>query len=537
MIFQRQPPWKIVLIALIILAVIFACSFPSTLNQATLVPNRTSTEYSTLHSQVSPSPSLIETTTMQMTVTPITVFHPSATPTATETADPWHSITPTPDALRVLPTLRSHPEEYVVRAGDALNQIARNYTTSVQAIANENLLEDINLLKVGQVLVIPAPDPHGVAPDTKIIPDSELVFGPASVDFDTAAFIQKLGGYLSRYEDEVDEVKLDGTEIINRISRLYSVNPRLLLALLEFQSGWVTNPDPLAHTMNYPLQILDAHRVGLYQQLTWAANELNRGYYLWRINALPAVSLADGTVMRMNATINAGTAGVQHYFAQIHDLHPWLQAISPDGLLAVYMQLFGSPFALAIEPLIPADLVQPLMQLPFEPDKLWRYTGGPHGGWGSGSAWAALDFAPPGEPLGCVTSDEWVVAVADGLIVRSENGHVIQDLSGDGHEQTGWVIFYLHIETRHRVEAGVYLQAGERVGHPSCEGGYSTGTHVHIARRYNGEWISADGSLPFIMDGWVPGSYGRPYYGYLTRDGQRLEARTGRHPDNAIQRD
>ena len=132
------------------------------------------------------------------------------------------------------------------------------------------------------------------------------------------------------------------------------------------------------------------------------------------------------------------------------------------------------------------------MQLPLEPNVDWAFTGGPHGGWGSGSAWAALDFAPGRQGLGCVQSDDWVVAVADGLISRADSGRVIQDLDNDGNEGTGWTVLYMHIEGRDRVEPGTYLKAGERIGHPSCTGGYSTGTHFHLARRYNGEWIPAD---------------------------------------------
>jgi LasA protease len=533
----NRPNLKNTLVALIILATVFACSTFDLSQPLSGVPQPISTR--TPRTTPAATNTLIpsHTAVFEHTITPTAENRLTDTPTATETVYAWQAITPTPDVPRVLPTLRSNSTEYVVRSGDTLNQIARTFTTSLSVIAEANQLQDINLLNVGQVLVIPPPNPQGVAPDTKVIPDSELVFGPASVGFEVTAFIQDQGGYLASYQEEVGEVEYEGAEIIDLISRTYSVNPRLLLALLEFQSGWLTQADPDALTLDFPLQIFDARRSGLYQQIAWAANELNRGYYLWRVNALPALLLADGTVLHVDATINAGTAAVQHYFAQIYDFYPWQQAIAPDGLLAVYTRLFGSPFALAVEPLIPPDLEQPFMQLPFEPGKVWRYTGGPHGGWGGGSAWAALDFAPPGKPLGCVQSDEWVVAVADGLIVRSEDGHVIQDLSGDGHEQTGWVVFYLHIETRNRVEAGVYLKAGERVGHPSCEGGYSTGTHVHIARRYNGEWISADGSLPFVMEGWVPGSYGRPYYGYMMRAGQRLEALTGLHPENAIQRD
>jgi murein DD-endopeptidase MepM/ murein hydrolase activator NlpD len=107
--------------------------------------------------------------------------------------------------------------------------------------------------------------------------------------------------------------------------------------------------------------------------------------------------------------------------------------------------------------------------------------------------------------------------------LRTGNGAVLQDLdisgedSSDGLEQTGWVVLYMHIEARDRVQEGAYVRAGERIGHASCEGGVSTGTHVHLARRYNGEWIPADGSLPFVLDGWVS-RRGIEYDGYLDQD-------------------
>jgi murein DD-endopeptidase MepM/ murein hydrolase activator NlpD len=126
-----------------------------------------------------------------------------------------------------------------------------------------------------------------------------------------------------------------------------------------------------------------------------------------------------------------------------------------------------------------------------------------------------------------VTSDAWVVAAANGVIVRAENGAVIQDLDNDGYEQTGWDILYMHIETRDRVQPGTYVVAGERIGHPSCEGGVSNGTHVHLARKYNGEWIAADGNLPFNLDGWISSGNGVEYDGYLTRGGTQLEAMEG----------
>jgi LasA protease len=106
----------------------------------------------------------------------------------------------------------------------------------------------------------------------------------------------------------------------------------------------------------------------------------------------------------------------------------------------------------------------------------------------------------------------------------------------DGLEQTGWVVLYMHIESRDRVQPGDYVKAGDRIGHPSCEGGFSSGTHVHLARRYNGEWISADRNLPFNLDGWISEGAGEEYNGYLKKGDLVVEAWEGFFPVNMIGR-
>lgn len=462
---------------------------------------------------------------------------PTRTPLYFATRDPdLPRYTPTPDAPHPLPTLRKDPETYVVRRGDTLGTIAQRYGISIQSIVEANQIINPDLLSVGQVLTIPAPQPLPPGPSYKIIPDSELVNSPAAAFFDTRNFVDGIDNYLSNLREEVEGITLTGAQIVDRVSREYSVNPRLLLAILEYQSGWVTLRTPPEKTLDYPMGYLHPSYKGLYRQLSWAANNLNQGYYLWKSGGIAAWILSDGAVVPPNATINAGTAGIQHFFSILYDQPGWFTAVSENGLAATYQRLFGYPFDYAVEPLIPTDLTQPSMQLPFEAGTIWSFTGGPHGGWGSGSAWAALDFAPPGEALGCVLSDAWVVAVADGLIVRAENGAVVQDLDSDGLEQTGWSVLYMHIEARDRVQPGTRLRAGERIGHPSCEGGYSTGTHVHLARRYNGEWIPADTHLPFVLDGWVSSGDGIEYDGWLTRDGQIVEAWEGRKAENQIYR-
>jgi LasA protease len=118
---------------------------------------------------------------------------------------------------------------------------------------------------------------------------------------------------------------------------------------------------------------------------------------------------------------------------------------------------------------------------------------------------------------GCIPTDEWATAVADGVVARSETGMVMLDLDGDGDERTGWVVLYLHVATEGRVAKGAILKAGDAVGHPSCEGGEATGTHVHIARKYNGEWVPAGGALAFNLEGWIAQAGSQPYLGTLTR--------------------
>ena len=111
-----------------------------------------------------------------------------------------------------------------------------------------------------------------------------------------------------------------------------------------------------------------------------------------------------------------------------------------------------------------------------------------------------------------------------GLEKVGEEGILVLDLDGDGDKHTGWVVFYLHIAARDRVPVGTLVKAGDFLGYPSCEGGRSTGTHIHIARKYNGEWMVADGVIPFVLSGWRPERGNEPYEGWLIKGDMRVLA-------------
>jgi len=402
-----------------------------------------------------------------------------------------------------LPTPTPAPYVHIVKAGESLSYIAYNLGCTVEDIiqANDDL-DDPNSIEVGQRLVIPSLTlPTG--PGNLLLPDSEFVYGPAHLDFDVGAFCAARPGYLKSYQEEVDGQVLSGPEIVEMVARRYSVGPRLLLAVLEFKSGWVDNPTPTAMALEYPLGRTQEWQSGLLYQLAWAADQLNWGYYDWKGRGRRVIRLADWSRAQYDPGLNAATAAVQYLLAHeaTWDQWPIFCGDGPDSFIATYRRLFGDPFARSLDPVVPPDLEMPELRLPWESGQTWYLTSGPHGGWNNGSAWAALDFAPPGK-IGCWTAEEWVVAAASGFVVRSEKGIVMQDLDGDGHEETGWNLLYMHVATDGRVPVGTMLEQGQRVGHPSCEAGLSTASHVHLARKYNGEWIPADGSLPMILSGW-----------------------------------
>ena len=84
-------------------------------------------------------------------------------------------------------------------------------------------------------------------------------------------------GYLSQYVEEIEGQLVDGADLVGLVAQRQSVNPRLLLSVVEHQSGWVTRQ--VAGANEYPLGFSQPGYEGLYQQLSWAANKLNQGYY------------------------------------------------------------------------------------------------------------------------------------------------------------------------------------------------------------------------------------------------------------------
>ena len=474
--------------------------------------------------------------------TPEVVVQPTLTVTAQVTVE-MPTITPTPidevfvtqeptSPIESTPTSQGNTSTilYYAQSGDWLPAVANRFGVDITTIASPNILPDKGLLDAGTLLIIPDVLDRSIpyTPAMQLLPDSEFVFSASNLDFDIATYVREAGGYLATYREYLGSTGwMSGAGSVERVAYENSVNPRLLLAILDYESSWVRGMPENDFRIDYPLGHESYRDKGVFQQISWAINQLSAGYYGWRSGALTEIRFSDGNTLRIDPKLNAGTVALMYYFSRQHSMNEWLRIMDQTGGFASYYQdMFGDPWSRAdvTSHVFPPGISQLEIVLPFEPKAVWAFTGGPHSAWEIGGPLAALDFAPASATTGCDPNTRWILSAAPGLVVRSGIGVVVVDLDGDGYEQTGWNILYLHVAAKDRVAKGEWVDVNDPIGHASCEGGRSTGTHLHIARKYNGEWVSADGPLPFVMSGWTIVAGEAPYKGKLVKGDKEILA-------------
>lgn len=457
---------------------------------------------------------------------------PSATPSSLE---PGEAVTSTPaPPPRVDETLY---HIYPARSGDTLYVVASHFGVSPAAITSVEPLPSEGILPPGQYLVIPKTIDNQVRREV-ILPDSAVIDSPCAADFDISAYVKEAGGYLSTFSQLVAGERISGAEVVKRVADNQSVNPRLLLAIVEYRSGLVFGnytPADIYHPLGFNNEFFK----GLYQELSLAARMINTGYYGWRYGEITTFTFSDQLSQRIAPNLNAGSVGVMYMFSQLYLSTGWEeQLLGMGGFMELYLSMFPDPMLCAaqVEPLLTDKITAPLLELPFAAGEVWAFTAGPHYSWVEGTPLGALDFAPNIKDAGCTISPLWARASAPGVVTRADNSVVMLTLEDESGAPTGWEVMYMHIAARDSVSLGAHLKTNDPIGHPSCEGGSSTGSHVHITRKYKGEWMSADGLFPFVLSGWtaIPGE--RIYLGRLVKDGQVVIARQGGNEESLISR-
>ena len=513
--------------------VLSACGTPPSLWGTYVTP--TTDPYTTISTtQKETNPALPKPVSEPISATPTLIPTPTKTPVVALTPkDPEANTTP-------LPTSDKPPILYYSQSGDTLAAVAAHFSVETDEITSSKSLPRTGLIDPGTLLVIPEKLTE-YGPSAQIMPDSEIVFSVSAADFDIFAYVEEAGGELASYREYLSSAGwTTGSQAIARIASENSINPRLLLAILDFEGNWVTgSPTDYLHT-HYPMGFEQEFEKGVFRQTVIVVNQLYIGYYGWRSGTLTELTFPDGETLRIAPDLNAGTVALQYLFSKLYNKSEWQSIIDPNiGFPAFFAEQFGDPWQRAQNagPVFPPGLSQPSMVLPFEPNREWAYTGGPHGAWEHDGPLAAIDFAPATDKSGCTESEKWLVASAPGLVVRSAGGVVVLDLDGDGYEETGWNLLYLHVATKGRIKLGAWVDTDDRIGHASCEGGVSTGTHLHFARKYNGEWVLADGPMPFALSGYTIHNGNAPYLGTMTKEDVTIIANQVGTASSVIYRD
>jgi len=183
--------------------------------------------------------------------------------------------------------------DYIAQNGDTLPALAARFNTTIAEImeANPIIPQDATTMPPGFPMKIPIYYLPLWGTAFQSIPDHAFVNGPAQIGFSTSAFVASTSGWLK-----------NGAEAIDYVATNYSVSPQLLLALLEYQTGALTQPN--VPTGRYMLGFRRVNYETPYLQMVIAANTLNHGYYSWRAGKLTDVDGVPG-VEAVTASIAA----------------------------------------------------------------------------------------------------------------------------------------------------------------------------------------------------------------------------------------
>lgn len=353
---------------------------------------------------------------------------------------------------------------------------------------------------------------YQVDPSLQILSDGQFVYGPNVAGFNLAAFLNGQNSPLQAYVNDIDAW-----------ARYTTVNPKVLLTVLELRFGYVTAdtlPDREQVLQDIEHTAMDL-AVAFYEHLyTWGSRRPSFSLRSFILN--PTVAFADGSSAQIQQEVPSGGFAIAAAMAQTTDLNQWIEIVQsnqPDSFSAV----FGAMFP-ATDPLSTANDINPpsappndLFQFPFPLGAKWNF-GGPHSWVGDSTPpFSSMDFFSGGAT--CAEPPyRYTVAAAGGTAYRPYGYDCWIEIDHGG----GWVTSYYHL-VKAINPAGQTLPQNSslaRIGCTVCAGGYATGPHVHWTLKYNGSYVSLEGVK---ISGWTI-HVGTVAYnsGYIERDGVTL---------------
>jgi LasA protease len=307
------------------------------------------------------------------------------------------------------------------------------------------------------------------------VSNRSFLYGPEVESFD-------LENYLARNAPKLRAK----AELIDHWSGYYSINPKVVLTLAEMQSAVLTKPDQ--RNLQAPFGTLSRAR-GFDGQLRDVLHRLSVFFYGFEANQAAAVSST------VTSNINGATAAL---VGVLKPSSTEMSAAEQGALLSAFVQQFRVLFPddasrlLAMEtdvaPAIVA-LAPPanMMQMPWRRGYAWR-SNGAHSHTGSGWPLSSIDVAYDWPSWGSPTYS--VTAAHDGT------ARVMSRCQIRVTNPNGWATNYYHLD-QIQVNDGQWVTADTKLGVYAssrgaalCQGGSSTGPHLHFSLLNNGRYVS-----------------------------------------------
>lgn len=294
--------------------------------------------------------------------------------------------------------------------------------------------------------------------------EAHFVYGEAAMAFDLHDFLLQQAPHL-----------LPKEEVILHWSGITSLNPQLLLALMEASSRLVSAPSKAA--MAAPFAKLVEGK-GFDEQLEQMARQLSDRFYQARTrlqqSRLSAPTLPPGDAHRLALASLLDSKERQQLSEQ------WQTLFGDQALSRASTSVAAAP----------ARLAAGQFQLPWRQGYSWKVNGA-HSHSGSGYPYSSIDVSYDWPGWGGAT---YTVTAANSGTVTVFSRCQLRITAPNG-----WATNYYHMSGI-SVRSGDYVTADSPIGTYAsnrndalCEGGSSTGPHLHFSLLYNGVFQSLQG--------------------------------------------
>lgn len=346
---------------------------------------------------------------------------------------------------------------------------------------------------------------------------------PLLGEFDVQAFLEAKGSGLAsvrvRYVASGDNVPI--SEVIATTAISHGIAPQVLLALLEIQSGLISDASPTLEQIESPLKLPSQVASGFIPQLEWTARYLDTMAPRFDLDhsraRTEALLLADGSEVELE-TDRTPTTALIRFIAISANRSEY------DSFQIEFGNLYQDFFQ--VDPLdFPASLAADLSdaRLPFEGSQ--RYTGGPHGG-GTTTPCAqiaiadgsAIDFSKNYR----TTDADWeVLSILPGTLVwKDETDDNYKGISVRIKHSDQLASEYWHLDRLSDeigwIQEGSQITRGFPIGYVGRTGS-QTSDHLHLELRTP---LGGDNPIPWhgtTIDGYTIGLhkvFSNQGYGY-----------------------